>query len=217
MLSMRPRLKEFMGYIKTISKNPMTVWIQHILQKFRLESIYEGLHLGYLCRIRNVDFNKFNSVGEYCRINNSTLNSYSYVAQHSVINNTIIGGYCSIGQNVQVGLSSHKTDYYSTSPFLFKLVDPYFDEGPRKTVIGNNVWIGNNATIIGGIKVGDGAIIGAGSIVLKDVEPYSIVAGIPAVIRKYRYNGEIIDKLLKVDWVNSPPRELHEEFKNIHL
>lgn len=70
----------------------------------------------------------------------------------------------------------------------------------RDTIIGNDVWFGTNSTIMLGVKIGDGAIIGACSVVTKDVPPYSIVAGNPAKIVRYRFPDEIIEQLLKIKW-----------------
>ena len=69
-----------------------------------------------------------------------------------------------------------------------------------ETIIGNDVWIGEKVFIKDGIRVGDGAIIGAGAIVTKDVPPYAIVAGVPARIIRYRFDEDVILKLLKIQW-----------------
>nr|WP_246566018.1 CatB-related O-acetyltransferase [Tissierella simiarum] len=69
-------------------------------------------------------------------------------------------------------------------------------------IIGNDVWIGSNAVILRGVKVGNGAVIGAGAIVTKDVEPYSIVVGNPARVIKKRFSEQIIESLEKIQWWN---------------
>jgi acetyltransferase-like isoleucine patch superfamily enzyme len=69
-------------------------------------------------------------------------------------------------------------------------------------IIGNDVWIGANSTILSGVKIGDGAIIGAGAVVTNDVPPYAIVAGNPAKIIRFRFSEEQISKLLKIAWWN---------------
>jgi virginiamycin A acetyltransferase len=70
----------------------------------------------------------------------------------------------------------------------------------EKMTIGSDVWIGRNATLLGSITIGDGAIIGAFSVVAKDIPPYAIVVGNPAVIKRYRFSEEQIEKLLRVRW-----------------
>ncbi|WP_442920484.1 CatB-related O-acetyltransferase [Methanobrevibacter sp.] len=75
-------------------------------------------------------------------------------------------------------------------------------------MVGNDVWIGSDAKILSGTKINDGSIIGANSIVTKDVPPYAIVAGNPAKIIRYRFNNEIIEKLLEIKWWNFKEEEL---------
>ena len=83
----------------------------------------------------------------------------------------------------------------------------------KKVIIGNDVWIGSHALILGGVKIGDGAVIGAGAVVTKDVPPYAVVGGVPARIIKYRFSQEIIDKLLEIKWWNLPENILKENIK----
>ena len=72
-------------------------------------------------------------------------------------------------------------------------------------VIGNDVWIGFSTTILNGVRIGDGAIVAAGSVVTKDVEPYSIVAGVPAKIIGKRFSDDMIERLLDLQWWNYDP------------
>ncbi|WP_318012409.1 CatB-related O-acetyltransferase [Mesorhizobium sp. BR1-1-4] len=115
-----------------------------------------------------------------------------------------IGAFCSIAPEVMfLGRAKHPTHLVSTFPFEFAMTKdaPFGDlsvEGP--TVIGNDVWIGLRAVIMPGIKIGDGAIVGAGSIVTKDVPPYAIVAGNPARLLRYRFTDDQIASLLAIRW-----------------
>jgi carbonic anhydrase/acetyltransferase-like protein (isoleucine patch superfamily) len=94
----------------------------------------------------------------------------------------------------------------SSSPFFYKneklSKDRTYFEEYRQTIIGNDVWIGARAILIDGITVGDGAVIGAGAVVTKDVPPYAIVGGVPAKIIKYRFEPEVIEFLLASQWWN---------------
>ena len=123
-----------------------------------------------------------------------------------------IGKFCSIGEYVTVYLGgNHKSDWISTYPFhvqnihnntfnKFKNENNEYPQTNGDVIIGNDVWIGEHVTIMSGIKIGDGAIIATNSHVVKDVEPYSIIGGNPAKFIKYRFDKNIIDKLLELKW-----------------
>nr|WP_236609790.1 CatB-related O-acetyltransferase [Rickettsia gravesii] len=98
---------------------------------------------------------------------------------------------------------NHPMDSFSTYPsFIFENWNNYTPspDKRRDTVIGNDVWFGTNSTILPGVNIGDGAIIGACSVVAKAVPPYSIVVGNPAKIVRYRFPDEIVEQLLEIKW-----------------
>ncbi|MCO4641097.1 CatB-related O-acetyltransferase [uncultured Streptococcus sp.] len=113
-----------------------------------------------------------------------------------------IGNFCSFAKNTFFCLGGeHDYKTLSTYPFESRISDnkiTSFSKGD--IVIGDDVWIGVNVTILSGVKIGQGAIIAAGSVVTKDVEPYSIYGGVPARLIKKRFSDEIIEKLKKVDY-----------------
>lgn len=113
-----------------------------------------------------------------------------------------IGSYCAIGPNVTFIVSgSHPMDRISTYPFKTCILKAKSENIYDKDMhIEDDVWIGANVTILPGIYVGQGAVIGAGSVVTKDVEPYEIVAGNPAKHVRYRFSDEMRDKLLELDY-----------------
>jgi len=120
---------------------------------------------------------------------------------------TEIGRYCSIANDVVIAPSNHPVTNFSTHPISYD-VDNFPDKN-TKTVIGNDVWIGTRAIIKRGVKIGNGAVIASGAVVTKDVEPYAIVAGVPATIIRYRFDEETIKELLATEWWNFPKEKLY--------
>ena len=147
-----------------------------------------------------------------------TLGRFTYGEQYLSIlqwdegSNLEIGSFCSIADNITIILGgNHRTDWITTFPFghIFKdeLGGANIAGHPRSNgeiIIGNDVWIGRGATILSGIKIGDGAVIAANSTVTKDVQPYEIVGGNPARVIKKRFNEKITELLLKLKWWELP-------------
>ncbi len=117
----------------------------------------------------------------------------------------IIGNFCSIAARLRVESGLHpcirNPQVVSQYPFYeqWKVSYPPSIDGDN-VIIGNDVWVAGNVSILTGVKVGDGAIIGCNSVVTKDVPPYAFVAGNPARIKSYRFSPEIIKKLLEIKW-----------------
>ena len=157
---------------------------------------------------RNVKFAKGVSLGHGSVIMADHIGKYTYLNDYCLVDKTVkhIGAFCSIAYNVRIGLGGHPTDWVSTNAFAYKRAYGFVNESKdpisrsQNTNIGNDVWIGANATILAGVTVGDGAIIGAHALVNKDVEPYSIVVGSPARHLRYRFDKEVIDKLKESKW-----------------
>jgi acetyltransferase-like isoleucine patch superfamily enzyme len=158
------------------------------------------------------------SIGRDVKIINSYINEFSYIASGAKIVNATIGKFCSIAQDVKIGLGAHPINFVSTSPIFYsklnalgiKWVDENRFQEFKKVIIENDVWIGANAIILDGVKIENGAIIGAGAIVTKDVPPYAIVVGSPAKIIKFRFPQETIDSLLRLNWWNWPIDKIKE-------
>ncbi len=128
-----------------------------------------------------------------------------------------IGKFCSIGYNVCLGSGEHFTDLVSTFPLKNKVAKiPGLVDFPKQIdcIIENDVWIGNNAIVKQGVTIGSGAIIASGAIVTKDVEPYSVVAGIPAKTIKHKFSDEITKKLLSIQWWDWDISKIEEVAKN---
>ena len=115
----------------------------------------------------------------------------------------IIGSYCSIGPDVRFLLGGeHNLDTVSTYPFRVNILGENQESKSKGNIIvHDDVWIGTNAIICSGVEIGQGAVVAAGSVVTKNVPSYAVVGGNPAKVIKYRFNEEIIKKLLSIDVV----------------
>lgn len=160
--------------------------------------------------IKNSFVHKTAVVYSGCNIVNSSIGKYSYVGYDCQLDTVELGSFCSLSDHIFIGGAEHPSEWVSTSP-VFENVShsgptkrfAQFDVPPRKkTVIGCDVWIGHGVTIKEGISIGHGAIIGSGAVVTKDVPPYAIVGGVPATVIKYRFNDDLICKLLDSEWWN---------------
>ena len=168
----------------------------------------------------NVLFHGENNMGKNTRIceNSSFFNSqigdFSYIGPNGKIYNTHIGKFTSIGPNFIIIEGRHPAKtFVSTHPAFFSLKkqcgvtfveEQKFVEIKKvegfSAIVGNDVWIGESVKVADGVKIGDGAIVGASSLVVKDIEPYSVNVGIPTKIISYRFDQKQIEWLLKFKW-----------------
>ena len=164
--------------------------------------------------LRNCSIDKTASVGAGSNCIEVSMGKYSYMGSHNAVNTTEIGSYCSIASFCAIGGGGHEMTMVSSSPVFLKgrnALNKHFSDFPsitKKTFIGNDVWIGEGVYIKEGVKVGDGAVIGAHSVVTKDIEPYSIVAGAPARHIRYRFDNDIVKKLQELSWWDWPDEKV---------
>ncbi len=157
-------------------------------------------------------------VNRFAKIVRSKVNDYTYIGVNTVVVNSDIGKFCSIANEVYIGLSRHSLAYLSVSPIFtecnngtgYTWTQENSYNNSLSTKIGNDVWIGFRALICCGVTVGDGAVIGAGAVVTKDIPPYAIVGGIPACIIRYRYSQYMIQQLKEIEWWNMKDEFLKE-------
>lgn len=164
----------------------------------------------------------FNRLAFGTVIKQSSVGKYTYIAGARV-QSAKIGNFCSIGPRSRIGgLGHHPTKWVSTHPVFFSKLkqanvtfaqESYFEEC-ADIQVGNDVWIGAGVLVLDGVTIGDGAIIAAGAVVTRDVEPYSVVGGVPARHIKYRFDTEVINELSDIAWWNWPDEMLE---KNAHL
>ena len=161
-----------------------------------------------------------------CIINNCKISSFTYIGRNSLLQNTKIGKFCSIANDVFIGLGKHPSDHFSTSPIFYriknifniKIIEKDLDFIEYEQIeIGNDVWIGARAIIMDGIKIGDGAIVAANSVVTKDIPDYAVAAGVPAQIMKYRFSEEKIKKLVALRWWDWDINVIKKRINEINL
>lgn len=181
---------------------------------------------GTTCFLKNIIKSPNIIVGDYTYYDNYNSSPLDFEKENVLFNylefgdRLIIGKFCAIASGVKfiMGSANHRINSVTTYPFnVFggawqEVTKPHLSELPHKgdTVIGNDVWIGRESIIMPGVKIGDGAIIAAYSVVTKDVEPYSLVGGNPAKFIKYRFDRELIDLLLKFKWWDLESNQLVE-------
>lgn len=179
---------------------------------YRAESqnntIGQNSYIGDLSRVRDSILGNYVHIDRFNCILKTKIGNYSYTGPYDMVFNAHIGNFVSISYGVTIGPPEHNYHRLSMHPFIydtrFNIFDRddvvYNEKFDKKVEIGNDVWIGCNSTILRGVKIGDGAIVGANSLVKHDVPPYAIVVGCPAKILKYRFSEEIIEELLRIEW-----------------
>lgn len=167
--------------------------------------------------LTDTQVDKTTAIRPLVKMERATIGKCSSMGTMSAAYDCEIGNFCNIARECYIGGASHPLDYVSTS-VCFYLKENYngicYNEHNynwhTKTFIGNDVWIGIRTVVLGGVTISDGAVIGAGSIVTKDVGPYEIWAGNPARFIRKRFDDDTIEKLLQSKWWNWDDKELLE-------
>lgn len=202
-----------MKYVPQIVKNLFFYFYKRKLKKqFRLK-LGKNVYINRKC-----EFGGRNYLSDYSSLISSSIGYASYLGKSTAIKNTSIGKYTSIGPDVKCVFGKHPSDtFVSTHPAFFSTMKqvgfsyakeqlfqefekPLDDEGKYSIVIGNDVWIGAGVTLMDGVTIGDGAILATNSLIVKDIEPYAIVGGVPAKVIKYRFEKEEIAFLKDFKW-----------------
>jgi len=172
--------------------------------RYYISKILKKLHIPAIKRSKIHDTSK---VGSFSNLLNVNIGKYSYIGNFSTIIYADIGNYCSVADNVVIGGASHPIDWISTSPVFYSgknIMNKHFSSLPyqpyKRTIIKNDVWIGSNCLIKAGIIIDNGAIIGMGSVVTKNIGAYEIWAGNPAKMIRKRFTDEEIIKLINSSW-----------------
>jgi virginiamycin A acetyltransferase len=175
----------------------------------------ENVKLAHLSKIMQCSLKGNNYLGLGSCFNRSNVGKYVAMSYFSYLADCDVGNFCTIAARVSIGAFSHPTNFLTVHEVGYRNSIASYGETAYdsdsdifakmrsiRTEIGNDVWIGDNAVIIKGKKIGNGSIIGAGSVVTRDVEPFSIVAGNPAKLIKKRFSPEIISQIEDSQWWN---------------
>lgn len=198
------------------NKNSFFSWVKILNSEIGNNSTIENHTL-----IMYTKLNGHNYINKKSILYKCDVGIFSYIGLNAVIYNMSMGKFCSIGSDFHIIAGTHPTKFISTSPYFYEhypvpnTVSPYCSETVYhgqvdKVNIGNDVWIGERVTLMGGITIGDGAIIGSNALVTKDVPPYAIVGGVPAKLIRYRFSEDIIFNLLNIQWWNKDEKWLQE-------
>lgn len=170
------------------------------------------------CEITDSTFGAYVEIGKGSRVAHSELGDYSYCDRCADIANAKVGKFANIAAFSRIGATDHPLHTASCHHFLYRSDDYWDDAGrdeeffnhrkSRIAVIGNDTWIGAGAMIKPDVTLGDGAVVAAGAVVTKDVEPYTIVAGTPARPIRLRQQRDIADRLIALGWWDWPHDKL---------
>ncbi len=180
------------------------------------------------CEITGSSFGAYVEIGKGSRIAHSVFGDYSYCDRYADIANAQIGKFANIAAFSRIGATDHPLHTAACHHFLYRS-DDYWDDAVRDEAfftqrqsrvaqVGHDTWIGAGAMIKPEITLGDGAVVAAGAVVTKDVDPYTIVAGTPAKVLRPRQPREIADRLIALAWWDWPHEDLRsalEDFRTL--
>jgi phosphonate metabolism protein (transferase hexapeptide repeat family) len=160
--------------------------------------------------VRDCTFGRFTIVGVRAVLAECDLGDYSYYSRGAEAIYTTVGKFTSIAANVRINalghpmerVSQHNMTYRPNEYFVGAKIDKGFRElrQSKRVHIGHDVWIGHGVIVLPGVSIGDGSVIAAGAVVTKNVDPYSIVAGVPAKHIKWRFAKSIRTRMIKLAW-----------------
>jgi virginiamycin A acetyltransferase len=191
--------------------------------------LYPNENIKSVCYIRNLPSRSNVEIGDYTYYSDNTKSPerfYDNIQHHYEFlgDKLVIGKFCAIAEGVTFIMNgaNHQMDGLTTYPFYifaggWEKVTPTIEQLPFKgdTLIGNDVWLGQNVTIMAGVTIGDGAIVATNSTVVRNIEPYTIVGGNPANVIKKRFSDEMIKLLSELQWWNWDEKKIFDNLEQL--
>ena len=174
----------------------------------KLSSVEPLIHPG--CSLTNSTFGAYVEIGADTRVANSSFGDYSYCDRMCDIANAKVGKFANIASSVRIGATDHPMEKASLHHFLYRSASYWEDveddadwfahRKSRRATIGHDTWIGHGALIKPEVKIGHGAVVASGTVVTKDVAPYTIVGGNTARLIRRRYPEEVAERMMALGW-----------------
>ncbi|ODA42417.1 DapH/DapD/GlmU-related protein [Desulfosporosinus sp. BG] len=179
------------------------------------------------CQLHNVELGQYTEIGISNVFENVRLDDFSYTGQFCILQNSEIGKFSNVAAMVRIGPTDHPMDRPTLHHFTYRRLKYGFAESDDELFfqwrtaqivnIGHDTWIGHGAIIMPGVKIGNGAVVGSGAIVTKDVDPYTIVVGVPSKPIKKRFSEDIVRKLEEIKWWNWSYEIIKERLNDFYL
>lgn len=162
------------------------------------------------CDVSNCTLGAYTELGKGTRLLNTTFGDYSYTDRYADVANAEIGKFANIAAFSRIGPTAHPMELASMHHMLYRSDDYWGDtarwddffekRAARRVVLGHDTWIGAQACVMPEVTIGTGAVVAAGAVVTKDVAPYMIVAGVPAVPLRERFSSDIAERMMALAW-----------------
>lgn len=176
--------------------------------------------------IINCKLGEWTEIGRNSRYFDSIVGSYTYDDGNVIVTYSEIGKFCSIASSVRINPVNHPKERVTQHHITYRRyqynisekddIDFFQWRKSKSCFIGHDCWLGHNAVVMPGVKIGIGAIVGAHAVVTKDVMDYEVVVGVPARVIKKRFSDEIIKKLLKTEWWDWDRDTLEARFEDLN-
>ncbi len=180
--------------------------------RYRWRYSENHVRIGAAVELHDVEIADYVNIAHHAQISGSVIGSRTSIGRYAKIRDALIGKYCSISWDVTIGAAGHPLGRPSTHAAWYRAQFGLVEEDTllpkQEVIIGNDVWIGCGAVIMPGVEVADGAVIGAGAVVARDIPAYAIAAGVPAKLLRFRFEEDDRETLRTMKWWDWPDDEL---------